>query len=647
MKLIEINFNSFRSLKNENLVISNNCLSFIGLNEGGKTNVLTGIRTLNSDYVCTEEDISEIDGSKPNIDFIFEPEKEDHEKIKEWMKQWFVDNTFVRLQDCFVLSGNIINKIVKIRGLKDDNKELTNARIEWSQNCKNNLVILDEDKWTSDEQITINEENISFKNAKILKRSQVSENYLDFYSDIDTNKLKDVLWSDFIKLLNSFIPKVVYWEYDEEYLIKPEITYEEFLEGDDPMHNNRPLYNIFISAAGLKIKDEGDLKNKIEEWKKNSGKRKRDELIIKTALNKHIRTVWEEYDQEIDIKLEEDKITVHVCDPKKSARNYYKMEQRSQGFQSFVSFLLTISLESKLKYLENYILILDEPEVHLHPSGVRFMKNELLKLAENNYVFFATHSIFMIDREELERHIITRKEGEMTFLQPVQKNTITQEAVLYEALGTTVDEFSMATNNIIFEGEADRKLFDFYDSECHKLKDRKYTNHSLFNGGGVQQIEKFFKSKIISKESKWLIILDNDGAGKRVEEELSKNSFISDNINFKYYGKEGIELEDLLPKDILSKSLNEAIDEFDDSHEFKGFSNNLIMPQIKEIANIIFNQDPEIKNKSKAFVSYFKNVLEKEIDKDLASIKSSKKTKDGIEKYFKKRYKKYVDFVNS
>jgi predicted ATP-dependent endonuclease of OLD family len=41
----------------------------------------------------------------------------------------------------------------------------------------------------------------------------------------------------------------------------------------------------------------------------------------------------------------------------------------------------------------NKVILLDEPETHLHPSGQKYLRNELLKISENNLVIYATHSI--------------------------------------------------------------------------------------------------------------------------------------------------------------------------------------------------------------------------------------------------------------
>ena len=81
--------------------------------------------------------------------------------------------------------------------------------------------------------------------------------------------------------------------------------------------------------------------------------------------------------------------------------------QRSDGFKQFVSFLLTISIENNNDELYKTVLLIDEPEVHLHPPAQISLLNELIKITSNdrnNLLFFATHSNYLIDKTNLDRY---------------------------------------------------------------------------------------------------------------------------------------------------------------------------------------------------------------------------------------------------
>ena len=97
----------------------------------------------------------------------------------------------------------------------------------------------------------------------------------------------------------------------------------------------------------------------------------------------------------------------------------YDFNQRSDGFKHFFSILLNLSAENKTGQLKNNIILLDEPELHLHPSGQKYLRDELLKIAENNLVIYATHSIYMVDKLNIDRHLSIKKQEGITKLSTI------------------------------------------------------------------------------------------------------------------------------------------------------------------------------------------------------------------------------------
>ncbi|MDA0208487.1 MAG: AAA family ATPase [bacterium] len=70
------------------------------------------------------------------------------------------------------------------------------------------------------------------------------------------------------------------------------------------------------------------------------------------------------------------------------------------GFCQFISFLLTISAESATNQLSNSLLLLNEPETHLHPQAQEYLKDELIKITRNdeNVYRFQGNSGFIFAR---------------------------------------------------------------------------------------------------------------------------------------------------------------------------------------------------------------------------------------------------------
>lgn len=138
--------------------------------------------------------------------------------------------------------------------------------------------------------------------------------------------------------------------------------------------------------------------------------------------------------------------------------NIYSLSRRSDGFKRFITFLLMISAKVKADYLSNTIILIDEPDIGLHPTGVQFLRKELEKISKNNVLVVSSHSIFMIDKERIDRHLIVKKEDEITNVTIGSVSDILDEEVLYRALGFSFVDL-LKRKNIVFEGWRDKHAF--------------------------------------------------------------------------------------------------------------------------------------------------------------------------------------------
>lgn len=299
------------------------------------------------------------------------------------------------------------------------------------------------------------------------------------------------------------LPKVVLWQQSDKYILKGETEFEKMFAAQDLNEISRPLVNLF--RIGLDIHTIEVLKTTITEIQEDRSERRRYEATLNEKINDYVQSVWQDYDQKFKISLEQERILVQFYDPNcDSSASFYEMQERSQGCQTFISFLLTIGAEAKQGVIRDTVLLLDEPESHLHPSGVRFMLQELIKAANNgNKVVFATHSIFMIDRDCYDRHVIVKKEREQTIIQPSCQDRIgffMQEEVLYLALDINLNKDFDSTNryNFVFEGNGDAILFEHFYSLLEK-KDQPFELDmtSFHQGGKCSSIKNYFVTKPI------------------------------------------------------------------------------------------------------------------------------------------------------
>jgi predicted ATP-dependent endonuclease of OLD family len=416
------------------------------------------------------------------------------------------------------------------QGIRDRMMELENHKIALEENKKLHEILNEplENKYTSE----ISELNI----------------YLD-------NLIQ--------KHLLSYLPKVVFWKYSEKYLLASETRFSDLLDKTSFNDISRPLLNVF--RIGLNIKTLEDLKIKIKEIQDDSNERSRLQKSLNKKINKFISRIWQDYDQDINITLEKEQIRIEIFDPEHEDASYYNMEERSQGCQTFLSFLMTVGAETEHGVIRETILLLDEPETHLHPSGVRFMLQELIKISEKgNLVLYATHSIFLIDRSNLDRHIILKKEKEQTIIKPSNVGRIgyfMQEEVLYSTLDLDLGKDLTCSKNLnfVFEGDGDALLFEhFYDKIIpDKEKPNPIKDTAFHQGGKCSDIQKYFTKRSIPLSSKWVFILDNDVPAKQLKKYLEakyKDYLNNDVFIFPYHFdglKSKAEFEDMLPQSLL------------------------------------------------------------------------------------------------
>jgi len=289
------------------------------------------------------------------------------------------------------------------------------------------------------------------------------------------------------------------WDYDEKNLLPSQISLSQFVQNPDICI---PLKNMFL-LAGIQ-----DIPKTVSEYQQRTfGLRNLLERVSKLS-SEHLHKVWKEYkDLQIMLTLNGDAIETAIRDKYK----LYDLSRRSDGFKRFVSFILLISMRAKSKELSNTLLLYDEPEISLHPSGCRHLRDELIRISENNYVVFSTHSIFMIDQNITNRHYIVVKENETTTIKEVNESNITDEEVLYNALNYSIFE-NLKKNNLIFEGWRDKQLFKIAITSLpqHLVKHKKILDELGFcHAQGVKNAAQLAADLELGKRN-YLIISDSD-----------------------------------------------------------------------------------------------------------------------------------------
>ena len=277
--------------------------------------------------------------------------------------------------------------------------------------------------------------------------------------------------------------------------------------------SNKPLYNIFRLSG---YTDRSSIKEAIEGI---SDSRKLSKLKSKLSenINNYVGKVWN-HNIVLIIEINDTgKFSLLIRDKgEENKHDRFSITDRSQGAQQFLSIIFSLSLETENRERKNELILIDEPEVHLHPSGIRDLAKELLKIGRNNYVFLATHSPFMIDKAHKERHFIVKKDNKaITKLKRIRESdNIIDDEVLREAFGMDVYKDLLNPQRLLVEGASDKVILQ------KAFACLGYDKIGITNGHGNNIIT--LVSKLNYDDICILVVLDDDEDGRKDKKTILK-----------------------------------------------------------------------------------------------------------------------------
>lgn len=524
MLLKRVIIKNFRSIKDLTIDFDQKCKILVGINESGKSNILKALSMLSEDREPSKGDIREVLPDEPRVErayikFIFSFDDTEIYKIYENIKSQILTTTnnlpilkkngenitleqFCKMKQEKLYIIDVLNKKRYPSSWKiiEAYETLGNLKNP-SEQCPDSFLIQDDNG-----------------NSVPLKKYAVDKNY---WKDIPPEYLSDISFKDVDDAINRIadtlikenMPEVIYWTYSDENLLPANIDIAQFAARPTSC---MPLKYMFELAQIT------DIKKAIEDTKSASAHSFRN-LLNKVAdmTTKHFHNVWKEY-KTITFHLTPNGNNIDAS--VKDEFNHYEFSMRSDGFKRFATFLLLISTRVKTNQLQNALLLIDEPDMSLHPSGARYLKDELIKISKKNFVVYSTHSIFMIDKENIKRHLMVKKRDEKTSTLEVDESNIVDEEVIYNALGYSIFE-SLKNKNIVFEGWRDKKLCEIAIQKPpleYKHLKNAFKEIGLCHAKGVKGIQNITPLlQLANREC--LILSDDDTPSKEKQKEYVKN----------------------------------------------------------------------------------------------------------------------------
>lgn len=376
MKLISIKIKNFRSIDDLSLDVNpltdgSFTYGLIGINEAGKTSILQALAIKEGVIVPTSKDFKE---KSKNIEILF----------------------FYQLNNADI-------------GLFGDLLDIKNTVPDSSLSISDilgHVVTL---------SVSFSVANPTVPIQKIIFTNKNTD------GNAEAGLLKEKLTS----FIMNEVHHSVFWTAEDRFLISHPISLDEFAAA--PEQISIPLKNCF-SLAGIT-----NIQESITNIRGDSTEIEHLQNILGENVTAHIKTVWPDHPITITFLISDGAFHFHVKDVD-SVSKAKTVDQRSAGFKLFISFLLTVSAQDKNEELSNTILLIDEPETHLHPLAQEHLLGELIKITKNNrnnFVFFATHSNYMIDKKDLSRNIRIIKSHDRTIKKQLAKRSSTYASVTY------------------------------------------------------------------------------------------------------------------------------------------------------------------------------------------------------------------------
>lgn len=220
------------------------------------------------------------------------------------------------------------------------------------------------------------------------------------------------------------------------------------------------------------------------------------------------------------------------------------LSQKGDGVKS----LTTMAILSKTN-IKNRIIIIDEPEAHLHPEAIHYLKKVLYDLTTTNQLIISTHNPIFVNRTSVSSNIIVEN----------HKATPAERIeTIRKTLGVKIaDNLLYSDYMIVVEGPSDKMVIERFMREDEQLRsmlnDNTITVKSI---GGVRNL----RNELYNLEQflcDYMVILDFDEVGKNKAREAQQDLEIP-NDKFRYFNLSNYkecELEELYSPELYKHYL--------------------------------------------------------------------------------------------
>ena len=555
--LVKVTINNFLSIKEEQTIkLNKDVTSVIGKNESGKSTILKAIYKLNGAPITKEEKNVSLKSEETSIKGYFKISKEELKKINddyrsnceysfyllpdEYGELYFskeVDETKSTYYELYYMGeDNVLKKI---------NTSMFSDRI------RKQIDLIFKDESETDEIKNF------LKDIKKLNDYEIKEKIRLLNTDGDLKEKLDSIGSEIEKnYWINLLPKYKFIKFSSfSDILKDNVLFSE-------IKNSQQAQNI-LRIANIDLEELGDAFENDDEQKLEDLQTQYIDIV-----SKKFKEIFQQADENFKLKIRfgtSKKEIIFLTQDKTSGNSSINLSQRSDGFKWYLSLYLT--LYEYLNKTDNtkYILLLDEPNLYLHPGAQNnLLFNVFYKEFNDVQIVFTTHSPYMIDSDNSFSIRIIEKENQTKIYNSsreyAEKSKKLKDVDTLSPLLTALElniSNSLIINDknilITVEGIQDVYLLQAMIKKCKYVS--KFENIKFVSGMSAEKVPYMF-SYLYGMGYNVFALLDNDKTGRKAIETITNSDETADEImkRLLMYNLDNDFSEDFLLENLLSES---------------------------------------------------------------------------------------------
>lgn len=394
--LSKIIIKNFLSIKEEQTIkINKDFTSIIGKNESGKSTLLKAINKLNGYGIKNEEKNVELKSEESYVKGLFIIDEEEIKCINSKYEEnndlgfYSLPSEYGNLYYEITVKENEDSKYYTLYYLDQNNKYMTINSSLYLTRIVDYIKSLEAFGLTKEQKESILK-LYKLSEADIKKSIDVELINLDFPEEV-IEKLKKISSQINPKKWISLLPKynfIYFSSFDS--ILKDNVLFTELEE-------NKQAENI-LNISGIDVDELSDAYE-------NSDEQILEDLGTQCIeiVSKKFKEIFQQTDTEFKIKIRfgsAKKDISFFTQDKTSGNKTISLSKRSDGFRWYLSLYLTLYDYLNNDSDVNYILLLDEPNLYLHPGA---QKNLVFNVFKHEFIdtqiIYTTHSPYMIDSD--------------------------------------------------------------------------------------------------------------------------------------------------------------------------------------------------------------------------------------------------------